>query len=272
MLQILGHDGNPRAVHSSLTPLLLFKGVNQQIKKRVNRILHEGAKPTVEKKDLLTDLITLHRKKPEFSETYLRRMATTNFGAGHETMTSALTSALAMIGTHRDVERKVIDELQRAGDDEDAVTPYIIACIKESQRLYPVIGMSLSRTVPASGLHVHGQYVPPGSTVGCNPIALHRNPGICGEEPDSFKPERWLGEPGATRSMERYNLSWGGGARTCPGRYLAEMIVERVVSTLLREFHLEITMPPEEEFRFYYVAMMTGVKVRFLSRQVAESP
>jgi cytochrome P450 len=66
--------------------------------------------------------------------------------------------------------------------------------------------------------------------------------------------------------MERYNLTWGGGSRTCPGRYLAEMIVYKLVSTLLREFHLEITMPPEEVFRFYYVAMMTRVKVRFLSR------
>lgn len=66
------------------------------------------------------------------------------------------------------------------------------------------------------------------------------------------------------RAMERCNLIWGGGGRTCPGRYLAEMIVFKVITTLLGEFDIEVVkMPEEEEMECYLMAMMSGIVVRF---------
>lgn len=222
-------------------------------------------------------MIQLHKTKPEFTETYLRRLAVTNFGAGHETMCSALTSTMAMIGSHPSTQRRVAHEVRASTDSTAdpmsytavARLPFTQATIKEAQRLYPVIGMSLPRRVPAgtTGMRAHGHHFPPGTTVGCNPASLHRNADIFGVDAGEFNPDRWLRPGGDVRAMERYNLTWGGGARRCPGRHLAEMIVYKVVAALVREFDLEVRVPPEEEMPVYFMAMLTGVKVRFLPRR-----
>ncbi|KAK3317082.1 cytochrome P450 76C2 [Apodospora peruviana] len=263
-----------------------FTPVYHKTSKRIGAALRKekevNTKPSKRKKkqdeqpvDLLTDLIQLHQIRPEFTEPYLRRMAITNFGAGHETMCSALTSVMAMIGSHPDVQAKVADEVLQCGtsDPPDYDTAirltYTQASIKEAQRLHPVIGMSLSRKVPAgAGMSVHGHHFLAGTAVGCNPVALHRNSEIFGSDADEFNPDRWLEVDTETRrAMDRYNLTWGGGARTCPGRHLAELVLYKVIPALVREFEVHVTIPPEEEVRYYFMAMLTGVKARFLPRK-----
>ena len=223
------------------------------------------------RQDLMADLLHLHSSRPEFNETYLRRMAITNFGAGHETMTSALTATMAMVGTHPDVQERLLAEIEHVSDtiafEDTKELPFTLACIKEAQRLHPAIGMSLPRKVPKDGLHLHGHFFPPGTTVGCNPISLHRNRGIFGEDAELFKPDRWLAaDEEARKALRQINLTWGGGPRSCPGRRLAELVIYKVVPALLREFELEVRMPPKEEICYYFVAMLTGVKVRFIPR------
>lgn len=223
-----------------------------------------------ERKDIVADLIQLHKDRPEFSEQYLRRMAITNFGAGHETMTSTLISVLAMIGTHSQVQQRVAREVRHSprptADDAAFRLEFTQASIKEAQRLHPVIGMSLPRSVPAEGMEVKGMFIPSGMTVGCSPVSLHRNPEIFGPDAEVYNPERWLKEESDRKDMDRYNLIYGGGARTCPGRFLAEMLVSKIVLALIRHFDIEIVMPPEEEMSYYFMAMLTGVKVRFVPR------
>lgn len=188
---------------------------------------------------------------------------------------------MAMIGCHPDVRSRVNAEVRSATTSskiglEDALQlPYTQACLKEAQRLHPVIGMSISRKVPAGGMSVHGFHIPPGSTVGCNPVSLHRNPDIFGPDADSFVPERWLqgADTSALRAMERFNLTWGSGGRTCPGRHLAEMVLHKVVPALVREFDVEVVaMPDDGATPYYFMAMLTGIKARFVPAERRERP
>lgn len=196
-------------------------------------------------------------------------MAITNFGAGHETMTSTLISVFAMLGSHPNAQVRVAEEARQYSGpisyDNAARFNFTQASIKEAQRLYPVIGMSLPRTVPAGGLDMHGLYLPPGTIVGCNPVSLHRNPDIFGHAAETYQPDRWLNSD-KVKDMERYNLIYGGGARTCPGRYLAEMLVSKIVPALIKHFEVQVSIPPEDEMPYYFMAMLTGVKARFLPR------
>ena len=217
----------------------------------------------------MADLIQLHKDRPEFNEQYLRRMAMTNFGAGHETMTSTLISTLSMLGSHSHVQKRVVDEVLRCPDPsnyDNAARLWITqASIKEAQRLHPVIGMSLPRKVPEGGMSTDGLYFPPGTTVGCNPTSLHRNSDIFGPDPEEYIPDRWL-DSDKSKAMERYNLIWGAGARTCPGRNLAEMLVSKIVPALIKNFEIEVVMPPDDEMPYYFMAMLTGVRARFAPR------
>jgi cytochrome P450 len=201
-------------------------------------------------------------------------MAVTNFGAGHETMASTLTSVVAMVASHPGVHRQVIAEIRQGADDATSFSratslAYTQAAIKEAKRLHPVICMSLARRVPSvndgSRLRLHGYCIPAGTTVGCNPVALHRNEHVCGPEPDIYNPTRWLVDPEAARRMERFSLAWGGGARTCPGRNLAELIVFKAISAIFQAFDVEVEIPPEEQRPSYFLSMLVGTKARFIA-------
>ncbi|KAK4205556.1 putative cytochrome P450 E-class, group I [Triangularia verruculosa] len=273
-----------------------FTPVYQKVSKRVAAVLstpqHAAGLTTVKGKknkpnktpgvreDLLNDLIQLHLTRPDaFTENYLRRMAVTNFGAGHETLCGTLTSVIAMIASYPEVQRRCFEEINNSlqngqkerlyGFEEVSKLRYTQAAIKEAQRLWPVIGMSLSRRTPAQGCTIGGYDIQGGTIVGCSPLALHAfNEDVFGKDGLEYKPERWLTDDiERLRVMERCNLIWGGGGRTCPGRYLAEMIVFKVITTLLGEFDVEVTkMPEEEEMECYFMAMMSGVVVRFRER------
>ncbi|KAJ0114150.1 hypothetical protein J7T55_007984 [Diaporthe amygdali] len=252
----------------------------KKITQRVRAVLR-GKSKRDNRRDIMADLIQLHQDRPdEFKEQYLRRMAITNFGAGHETMTSTLISTFAMLGAHPEAQHRVAQEVPPCAGPlayDDAVRLQLTqASIREAQRLHPVIGMALPRRVPRTGMAVHGLCIPRGTTVGCNPVSLHRSADIFGRDAEVFRPERWLGggnggggDDDSTRAMERYNLIWGGGARTCPGRHLAEMLVSKIVPALVANFEVEVTMPPEDEMPYYFMAMLTGVRARFVPKKVA---
>ncbi|KAK7740470.1 Apoptosis-inducing factor 1 [Cytospora paraplurivora] len=245
-----------------------FPAVQKKISQRIKASLREKPQKD-DRKDMVADLIQLHKDRPEFKEQYLRRMAITNFGAGHETMTSTLISTFSMLGSHAPAQQRIADEVLQCPDpssfDNAARLQFTQASIKEAQRLYPVIGMSLPRKVPEGGMRTDGLYLPPGTTVGCNPVSLHRNPDIFGPDPEAYIPDRWLGG-GNVKAMDRYNLIWGAGARTCPGRNLAEMLVSKIVPALVKNFEIEVTVPPDNETPYYFMAMLTGVKARFIPR------
>ncbi|POR31361.1 Pisatin demethylase [Tolypocladium paradoxum] len=251
-----------------------FPGVNRRVIRRLKSALRPNPAKD-DRQDLLADLIQLHKDKPEFNETYLKKMAVTNFGAGHETMASTLTSVLAMIGSHPQAQLQVAQEIRNIPGGVTAYAhaaklPYTRAATKEAMRLHPVLAMSLPRKAPATGLHVHGRWIPPDTTVGCNPVALHRNEAIFGPDAEAFDPGRWLLGAETLRMRDRYSLAWGGGARTCPGRNLAELVVFKVVAGLLARFDVEVTtMPAAEDQRTYFLSMLTGVKVKFLPAAAA---
>ncbi|KAF4982210.1 hypothetical protein FZEAL_2094 [Fusarium zealandicum] len=254
-----------------------FRPFFPDVGKRVSRRVNAAARPKPPKddrQDLLTDLIQLHKCKPDFTDTYLRKMAITNFGAGHETMASTLTSIIALLGSHEDVQARVSQELLESHESTRYSTvtrlPVMQALIKEAKRLYPVISMSLPRKVPKGGLDLHGYHFPSDTVVGCNPVALHRNCEIFGPDSHIFNIDRWTtADPDTARTMERISLSWGGGSRTCPGRHLAELVVFKVVPALVKEFKIEAVLPPEDKRRSYFLSMLTGVKARFIEKEPA---
>ncbi|KAI4862728.1 cytochrome P450 [Hypoxylon rubiginosum] len=222
--------------------------------------------------DMLTELLQHTAKKADWKPHYAAAMAGFNFVAGHETTTSAATSVLASICADPAVKARVQAELREFGDNMDECR-YTQACIKECLRFRPVTSLALWRKVPAGPpLRLHGYEFPPGSTVGVNVPAMHLNPANFGPDAEEFRPERWLESPEAWRRLDRLSLAWGGGAHTCPGRNLAELMLHKIVPVVMREFDVEIveTPPLESMQSFTYIAIMTGVKARFTPRGKVE--
>ena len=100
--------------------------------------------------------------------------------------------------------------------------PYLSACTKEAMRLWPSIGMTMSRVVPVGGATIAGHYIPSGYKVGINPAVVQHDDTWFGPDAGSFRPERWL--EGDARMMDGAMLQFGGGTRTCLGRNVSHVL------------------------------------------------
>jgi len=180
-------------------------------------------------------------------------MTFTNFGAGHDTITSTLTSILVYICTSSSSLTRVREEITSttiAGTIPDPATydtlvenlPYLSACMKEAMRLRPVIGMSLVRVTPASGAIIDGIVIPAGTVVGQNPAVVSRSEVIFGPNSNDFVPERWLDEDNETAATvwSRHNLIWGGPSRSCPGQHMARLIMLKFLFVVLGKCRFEV--------------------------------
>jgi cytochrome P450 len=129
------------------------------------------------------------------------------FFAGIDTTGHTGTWALYLLSQHPDVEAKILAELDAA---ELLVTPerpdprpiewgdlarlvYLQAFIKEVLRLYPPVGIGQMRICHSHDLSLAGGrlFVPRGTSVWVPHHAMH-NAAHNWDEPEAFKPERWL--------------------------------------------------------------------------------
>jgi cytochrome P450 len=97
----------------------------------------------------------------------------------------------------------------------------------------------MPRNTPPSGATICGEYFPAGVTVGCNPYIINRDRSVFGEDADVFRPERWLDEKRA-KEMEKSFLTFGYGSRTCVGKNISLMEMQKLVPQLLRYFEFSL--------------------------------
>jgi cytochrome P450 len=113
-------------------------------------------------------------------------------------------------------------------------------------RIHPSVGLIMERHVPTGGAQICGQYIPGGTIVGINPWVLHRDAFVF-PDPGSFIPERWLdSSPEKLAEMEMSFFSFGAGNRTCVGKYISLIEMQKIVPQLLREFEVKLADPQKE--------------------------
>lgn len=81
---------------------------------------------------------------------------------------------------------------------------YFQACLKESMRMRPAVGVNIARYVPPEGIEIEGRHIPGGTRLALNGWVLHRDKATFGEDADVYRPERWLEDPEEAKVMERY--------------------------------------------------------------------
>jgi cytochrome P450 len=152
--------------------------------------------------DLLGKLLLLKKEKSILKDNWVRNIALTNFGAGVETTAITVSAFIVNIVSHPGCQERIhreIDVAKKAGklsnppklrEMKDHL-PYLSACLNESMRLHPVVGMPLVRIVP-EGQVLEGHYLSAGTTVGINPWVFARDKSLYGDDAEEWRPERWL--------------------------------------------------------------------------------
>jgi cytochrome P450 len=215
--------------------------------------LNQIVKKLIDQKRLQPDnslLSTLISAKDEdgdgMSDKQLRDEVVTLYAAGHETTAISLVWAIYLILSNPKVLAKVKAELEMVlgGNAPTAHTlrqlTYLDAVLKETLRLYPATWIVSRRT---TGERQIGAYtVPAGIDLWVVTYALHRDPKYW-DEPEQFKPERWLNSILPHRHKFSY-LPFGAGERFCPGRELALTEGLIILAQLLSRFELGLDGEP----------------------------
>ncbi|OQU96335.1 hypothetical protein CLAIMM_02433 [Cladophialophora immunda] len=145
----------------------------------------------------------------------------TLLAAGLDTMNSAVSWGLAILADRQDVQAKALAAIREtyssdnplcdAADDQSCA--YLVAVIKEILRFYSVTRLSLPRCTIHDFVY-ENKVIPKGTVMFLNVWACNMDPDLW-EDPEAFRPERWLERP------EAPTFTFGTGSRMCLGTQLA---------------------------------------------------
>ncbi len=140
-------------------------------------------------------------------------------------------------------------------------SPYLAACLEESQRLDPV-GLWVSR-VTTQEVELCGFTLPTGTTVIVNNYSMSRSPSLF-VNPTSFQPERFLSGHSIAANA---HVPFGVGLRSCQGQRLARLETCYVIVRLLQHFNLETRSDGRQFAKSVQFTLTPHVACRFVARR-----
>ncbi|WP_437964640.1 cytochrome P450 [Sorangium sp. So ce260] len=154
--------------------------------------------------------------------------------AGHETSASTMAWCVAHLAESPAIWRALREEASSAPDlprspAELRRFPFAEAVFREALRLHPPVPHDARRAV--ADLELEGRTVPAGTLLAIPLVLLSRDPELY-PDPDSYRPERWLGRKEALSPLEI--AQFGGGAHFCLGYHLAWMEIVQFLVALGR--------------------------------------
>jgi cytochrome P450 family 138 len=161
----------------------------------------------------------------------------TLLAAGHETTATSLAWGVERLRRHPWILSRLREEA--AGDGNRLR----VATINEIQRTRPVI-IGIGRHVKADHFELGEWRIPKGHRVVAWATMIHHDERFF-ERPKQFEPDRFVG-----RKPDTYTwIPFGGGGRRCIGAAFAQMEMDIVLRTLLRQFELLTTTDPAARWR-----------------------
>ncbi|RZC72341.1 hypothetical protein C5167_035503 [Papaver somniferum] len=188
-------------------------------------------------------LLSLQRKDPDcYSDHMIRGLIGVLISAGTDTTAGTMEWALSLLLNNPQVLNKAKAEIdihvgrQRLVDETDLNNlPYLHAIILETLRMYPA-GPLLTPHESSDDCTVGGYNIPGGTMLFVNVWAIQNDP-TTWEEPNKFKPERFLFTEGI---REGYKLMpFGAGRRACPGDALAMRVIGSALGSLIQSLEWE---------------------------------
>jgi hypothetical protein len=166
----------------------------------------------------------------------------TLLAAGHETTATTLAWAVERLRRHPALLARLVAEVDAGGSELRQAT------ILEVQRTRPVIDLT-GRTVKADSVRLGEWVIPRGYNLLVGISLVHDDDEVF---PDaaSFDPDRFVGAKPDSYAW----IPFGGGTRRCIGAAFANMEMNVVLRTLLRDFELSSTYEPGERWHSRGVA------------------
>ncbi|KAH8250038.1 hypothetical protein KR026_004189 [Drosophila bipectinata] len=185
--------------------------------------------------------------------------------AGVDTTSSTFTALMLCLAKNPEKQEKLREEVMKILPEKDSEfteasmknMPYLRACIKESQRVSPLI-VGNARVLEKDAV-LSGYQVPAGTYVTISPISSLSSDEYF-PQASEFLPERWLRisemdleSKCPANDLKSKNpfvfLPFGFGPRMCVGRRIVDMELELGTARLIRNFQIEFNYSTKNAFR-----------------------
>lgn len=183
--------------------------------------------------------------------------------AGSDTTAIALNNVMFYLLKNPPCMEKLRAEVDEVMEDGEVVAPhdkvkhlpYLHACLNESMRLVPPVSFGLPRRTPSEGTTILDDFIPGETSVSISGYVVHRNETIF-PEPETFQPERWLGDAG--KELQPYFVAFSQGARGCIGRNISYLEQTVLLASLVHRFDFALPSPDWEPARRETTNMGSG--------------
>jgi len=205
----------------------------------VSNSFSEGTAPPSFTASWLSGISNTHSNQEDKEKLlYALKFASGNaFLTGYETTFATLNFVYLMI-VHPGAQQKAQEELERVlgrnrlpNLDDRELLPYTSALVKEVLRWYPVLPFGVPHRLVVDDVY-NEMDIPKGSIVMSNAWAMSRDWDEYAPDPDSFRPERFVG----TKARDPFFYVFGFGRRICPGRYMVMNTLFLAISSILQVF------------------------------------
>ncbi|CAI9283802.1 unnamed protein product [Lactuca saligna] len=168
------------------------------------------------------------------------------FAAGTDTTFTNLEWAISELLRHPQTMKKLQQEAREIGQGRSMITednldnmPYLKAVLKETLRLHTPIPLLVPHE-STQDVKLLGYDITAGTQVIINAWAIAMD-GSIWEEPDKFRPERFLDTPIDYKGFHFELIPFGAGRRGCPGIQFAMVVNELVLANLVYKFDFTLT-------------------------------
>lgn len=210
-----------------------------------DQLIEQRQKELINQQDVLSILLTA---KDEQGQALSRDEVKDNILgmliAGHETLTSALTSLCQLLAQHPAVLEALRAEQSRLGNptilSQDTLKQmtYLEQVLKEVLRLLPPVVRSGSRRV-LEACEFGGYVIPEGWDLYYQIPETHQDSQIY-ENPERFDPDRFSPERAEDKQQLFSHIPFGGGIRECLGKEFARLEMKIFAALLVRDYYWKL--------------------------------
>ncbi|XP_074653668.1 cytochrome P450 1A4-like [Tubulanus polymorphus] len=177
----------------------------------------------------------------DFSDRHLVQILNDIFAAGIDSPSQSLNWIMYFLAKYPEVQKKIHAELDehigarrlKMADKQQLV--YCEAVMYEAMRLCPAAPLSVHSA--ACDVQLDGFDIPKDSQVWANLYACHHDSRVW-DDPESFKPERFIHADGKLVARPKSWLPFGAGRRSCIGENAARQHVFLFYTSLMQKFSI----------------------------------
>ncbi|KAL9292052.1 Cytochrome P450 705A20 [Arabidopsis thaliana] len=192
--------------------------------------------------DVLLEAYEDEKAEHKITRNHIKSLFVELFLGGTDTSAQTIQWTMAELINNRNVLKRLREEIDSVVGETRLIQekdlpklPYLQSVVKEGLRLHPPLPLMV-RTFQRS-CEMKGFYIAEKTTLVVNAYAVMRDP-TTWEDPDEFKPERFLRQEEERRALK--HIAFGSGRRGCPGSNLATIFIGTAIGTMVQCFDLSI--------------------------------